>query len=458
MRKIVLAVAWALAAPTAFAQGSPTQSGVELYGIIDVGIEHVDNGPGVSATKVTSGMSTGSRWGVRGNEDLGRGYRALFTLENRFEADTGQLSNSGPLYYCGKVAVCPGVTLLPPATALPAANQAAILGGSNAVNAGLLSAVSIVNSPGAIFDRQAFAGLVTPFGAVLLGRQYTPNYEVLVKYNSFADSFAGNPGQLATINIRANNTVQYRAELSGFTLSAMYGFGGAEGTAGGRGERTTAPTKGDDFMGINVQYNTAQFGVGAGYNQNRTVTYAAPNENRKGLETFSVGGFAVVGPTKLFAEYLKSKNDNPVLRPEDVQGLIISTGGNLAAINSILGSLFINRFDVNAIRGLAGPTDAHVYHLGLQWKLGAGTILAAYNSAKDTSRSAWATGDASVDSIGLVYTYDLSKRSMLYAGGAVANNKDQARIALGSACCVGGWTTSPGEDSRAIQVGMRHTF
>jgi len=351
--------------------------------------------------------------------------------------------------------VCPGVVLLPPATALPPANQAAILGGNSAVNAALLSAVSFVNSVGALFDRQAFAGLVTPYGAILLGRQYTPNYEVLVKFNSFADSFAGNPGQIASINIRANNAIQYRAELSGITVSAMYGFGGSEGN---RSERTTAPTQGDDFYGLNVQYNTPQFGVGVGYNQNRTVTFAAPNENRKGMETYSVGGTATFGPAKLFAQYLKAKNDNPVLRPADVQGIVISTGGNLTAINNILGTLFINRFDVDALRGVVGPTDMRVYHVGLQWKLGAGTILAAYNNSKDSARSPWATADASVDSIGLVYTYDLSKRSMLYAGGAIANNKDQARIALGSACCVGGWTTARGEDSRAIQVGMKHSF
>jgi len=445
----------ALAAPAGFAQGGPTQSGVELYGIIDVGVESVDHGSGASATRVSSGMSTGSRWGIRGNEDLGKGYRALFTLENRFEVDTGQLSNRGPLFFCSTTAVCPGVVLMAPATALPPANQAAILGGNSAVNAALLSAVSTVNSVGALFDRQAFAGLVTPFGAVLLGRQYTPNYEVLVKFNSFADSYAGNPGQIASINIRANNAVQYRAEMSGITLSAMYGFGGSEGN---RPERTTAPTRGDDFYGFNVQYNTAAFAVGAGYNRNNTVTFAAPNENRKGLETYSIGGTATVGPAKLFAQYLKAKNDNPVLRPADIQGIVISTGGNLTAINNILGSLYINRFDVDTLRGVAGPVDLKVYHLGLQWKLGVGTILAAYNNAKDSARSPWATADASVDSIGLVYTYDLSKRSMLYAGGAIANNKDQARIALGSACCVGGWTTARGEDSRAIQVGMRHSF
>jgi predicted porin len=448
MRRSALAIALALAFPTAHAQGSPTQSGVQLYGIIDVGIERVDNG-GADVNRVTSGISTGSRWGIRGSEDLGGGYRALFTLESRFEVDTGQTSNRGAIFFCPSApALCPGVVgtsnLIPPA----------VVGGMSTVNTNLLQAVSTVNSAGALFDRQAFAGLVTPFGAVLAGRQYTPNYEVLVKYNSFADSFAGNPGQIATINIRANNAVQYRAEMSGFTLSLMYGFGGSEGN---RNERTTV-NRGDDFYGANIQYNTPRFGIGVGYNRNNTVTFAAPTENRKGLETYSVGGSATFGAVKLFATYLKAKNENPVLSPVDIQNIVIGTGGNLAAINAILGGLYINRFDVDALRGVVGPTDLDVYHLGLNWTVGNGTVMAALNQSKDSARSLWATADAKVDQIGLAYMYNLSKRTQLYGAYAVANNKDQARIALGAACCTGGWTTAPGEDSKSLQIGMRHTF
>lgn len=453
IRKTVLAAALALAFPAAFAQGAMMTSGVELYGIVDVGFESVDNGS-VSVNRITSGLSTGSRWGLRGREDLGGGYAALFTVESRFELDTGAMQNNGSIYNCGAPAVCPGVSLVSP---LPPAVAPAVAGGVNAVNAALLNAVSTVNSPNALFDRQAFVGLITPFGAFILGRQYTPGYEALVKNNSFFDSFAGTPGHLATINLRANNAIQYRAELKGFTLSAMYGFGGAEGTAGGRNERTDVP-RGDDFWGANVQYVTPAFGVAAAYQQNRTVTLAAPTENQKGLETYNVGGWVGLGGAKVFAHYMKSKNDNPVLTPADIQNVVISTGGNLAAINGILGGLFINRFDVNSLRGVVGPTDADLYHIGAEIPLGNGRLLAAYNHAEDSSRSPWATDDAKVDSFGLAYFYNLSKRSQLYAAAALANNKGQARAGLGAACCVGGWTTAQGEDSRVLQLGMRHSF
>jgi len=452
MRKHILAAALTLAFPAAYAQLAANNT-VELYGIIDVGFESVDNGA-VSVNRLTSGISTGSRWGIRGREDLGGGYSAIFTLESRFEVDTGQVSNNGAIYFCGTPVSCPGVVLTSP---LPPQVAPAILGGMNTVNATLLSAVANVNSVNALFDRQAFAGLITPFGAILAGRQYTPGYEAFVKFNSFFDSFAGNPGQLATINLRANNSIQYRAELRGFTVAAMYGFGGAEGVAGGRNERPTV-TRGDDFWGMNVQYAGPSFGATGYYQQNRTVTFARPNENSKGLETYGAGAYAAFGDLKLYGHYMKKKNDNPVLRPQDIQNLVISTGGNVAAIQSILFGQFINRWDVNALRGVAGPTDTDLYHLGLEWSFGFGKLIAALNRAEDSSRSAWATADAKVDSYGIAYYHYLSRRTWLYGAAALANNKDQSRIALGAACCVGGWTTGLGEDSRSIQLGLRHTF
>ena len=476
MRKTLLALALTVAFPAAFAQMAANNT-IELYGIVDVGAEFIDNGTStnilgqkndITINRITSGISTGSRWGIRGREDLGGGYAAIFTLESRFEVDTGRVQNNGATFVCStanvgtqSVTSCPGVGLayqLPPQT--PPAQLAAIVAGNNAVNALGANLVSTVNGVDALFDRQAYAGLITPFGAIIAGRQYTPGYEMFVKYNSFFDSFAGNPGQITAINLRANNALQYRAELKGFTLSAMYGFGGAEGVAGGRSERV-AVSNGDDFWGINLQYATPNFGVAGAYQQNRTVTFAKQTENQKGLETYQVGAWVGFGSLKFYGQYLHSENDNPVVTPTDIQNLVVANANNpnaVASITSTLLSQYINRWDVNGLRGVVGPTDLDVYHLGLEWTFQTGRLLFAYNHAEDSSRSPWATADANVDSFGLAYYYYLSKRTWLYAAGAYANNKDQARIALGAACCVGGWTGNFGEDSRNIQIGMRHTF
>ena len=187
----------ALAAiPLAFAmtQSFAQTANVTLYGVVDVGVQHVRGAKGGDITQLASGIMEGSRWGLRGTEDLGGGYKAIFTLENRFEADTGGLSNR-PIS---------GAQLPDRFTAgLPPAVQAALNG---AIGPSLG-----VNLPGRLFDRQAFMGIITPFGAILAGRQYTPAFEISNRYDAFANATAASPGQLASIpagiDIRESNAM-----------------------------------------------------------------------------------------------------------------------------------------------------------------------------------------------------------------------------------------------------------
>lgn len=460
MRKTLLATALAAAFPiAAYAQAPAATGSIELYGIIDIGVERQDVGT-LSSTRISSGLSNGSRVGLRGREPLGGGYTALFSLEVRAEADTGSFGNRGPLFYCGP-GLCPGVTILPPANALPVANQTAIVGGSSAVNAALLSAVTTVNGVNAIFDRESYLGVITPFGAFLFGRQYTPGYEVLFKFNSFADSLSGQFGQgYSTSGIRANNAMQYRIVASGVTLSAMYGFGGTDGI---RNERSSAPTGGDDFFGANVQYAAPNFSVGLGHNRHKTVTFAEPTRSQTGLTNTNLGGTVTLGSAKLFLLGMERENKHPVLRPIDVQSIVISTGGNLAAINGILGGQFINPFDVDLIRGVVGASDTTVYHLGAQWTVSSGTWHFAFNHAKDKRSSdpllnVWQSQDATVKHYAVAYFHNLSKRTQLFGGYALATNQGDARMALGAAGYAGGLTTSRGQSANSLQTGVRHSF
>ncbi len=461
MRKSLLTMALACALPAAYAQSSIT-----LYGIVDVGIENIDVGS-VSGTRLQSGISAGSRWGIRGSEDLKPGWRALFTLESRFEADTGSMTNNNALFWCRANSapataptVCPGVTFIttPPAVQVPAASQPLIVGGSNAVNNALLQAITTVNAVGALFDRQAWAGLVTPVGGFFLGRQYTPGYEILNKYNAIGDQTALQFGQgFSNPAIRMNNALQYRIELSGFTASLMYSFGGSEIL---RQERSTGPQDGDDFYGGNLQYNTKTWGVGVGYNRNHVVPFNTGTnpQKRTGLEMFNAGGFVGFGPVKLYAQYLKRDNENPLLRPEDIQNIVVSTGGSLPAITALLGGLQISSYDFDTMRGLAGPTDSVAYHGGISWTFGRNTLYGIYNYGKDDGRSAWATQDAKASHYGVAYFYELSRRTQLYAVAAFMDNSGQSRMSLSSAGYTTGWTTAAGEDARAFQLGMRHSF
>src|ERR1700739_2517468 len=109
----------ALAALGAFACGAHAQSSVTLYGIVDEGFNINTNAGGKHLYNLSSGVLQGSRWGLRGTEDLGGGLSAIFVLENGFDVNTGKLGQGGLM-----------------------------------------------------FGRQAYVGLSSRYGTVTLGRQY----------------------------------------------------------------------------------------------------------------------------------------------------------------------------------------------------------------------------------------------------------------------------------------------
>jgi predicted porin len=84
MKKSLLA----LAALAAFASAASAQSSVTLYGRVDLS---VGKDSGVNDSKYLKNGS-GSRLGLRGSEDLGGGLSAIFNIEHRFDADTGNSS------------------------------------------------------------------------------------------------------------------------------------------------------------------------------------------------------------------------------------------------------------------------------------------------------------------------------------------------------------------------------
>lgn len=96
--------AQAAAAACALAAAAAVQAeGVEIYGIIDTGLnyQHVDADNGTASSDsmtMKSSQSVPNRWGMRGGEDLGNGWRAGFNLEGQFASDTGEMTG-GRLFH-----------------------------------------------------------------------------------------------------------------------------------------------------------------------------------------------------------------------------------------------------------------------------------------------------------------------------------------------------------------------
>ena len=84
----------AVAVLGAFA-GSALAADVQLYGIVDTGFQYLNadaDRSGFDSTNsfsMESGMASGSRWGIKGTEDLGNGLTVGFILENGIKSDTG---------------------------------------------------------------------------------------------------------------------------------------------------------------------------------------------------------------------------------------------------------------------------------------------------------------------------------------------------------------------------------
>ena len=170
MKKSLLA----LAALGTFAGAAHAQSSVTLYGIVDAGLAYANNVGGHHLYETSAGNLQGDRWGLRGTEDLGGGLKALFVLENGFNAFSGKLGQGGDE-----------------------------------------------------FGRQAYVGVSSQFGTVTLGRQYDSvvDYTGALEVGSQWASFYGaHPGDLDNMNNsnRVNNSIKYTsANYSGITFGGF---------------------------------------------------------------------------------------------------------------------------------------------------------------------------------------------------------------------------------------------
>ena len=98
MKKSLLAIAL-LGAFTASAFAEPS---VTLYGRIDTGLvythKNLDNAAGSTDTfSMDSGVTTGSRWGLKGSEDIGNA-KVGFVLESGFNSDDGTSGQNNRLF------------------------------------------------------------------------------------------------------------------------------------------------------------------------------------------------------------------------------------------------------------------------------------------------------------------------------------------------------------------------
>lgn len=230
-----------------FTGGAFAQTSVTLYGVVDAGIEYVNHlGPGDnSSVRMQSGNLSGSRWGLRGAEDLGGGLSAIFALESGFNIDDGKSGQSR------------------------------------------------------LFGRQAWVGLRHTYGQITLGRHNTPMYEYGVQYDPMAISTRYSIGiQDPTFQSRADNAIRYEGKFGPVTGKLFYSFG-ADGTSGVNAEVPGNYKVGREISG-SLAYENGPLAVAVIYDELNGNTVATDeNKTRKA----AIAANYKIGPVRPYLGY-----------------------------------------------------------------------------------------------------------------------------------------------------------
>lgn len=195
-----------------FASAAHAQSSVTLYGLIDAGFAYANDvrqsasldSDSKSLITARSGNINGSRWGLRGVEDLGAGLKGTFVLENGFDIMNGSLRQNGRM-----------------------------------------------------FGRQAYVGLGSEqAGTISLGRQYDSVVDFLgplsLSGTEYGGTYAAHPFDNDNLNnsFRVNNSVKFTsANFGGFRFGGQYGFSNSSNFAN---NRAWSAGLGYEYMGFNL--------------------------------------------------------------------------------------------------------------------------------------------------------------------------------------------------------------
>ncbi len=245
--------------------GAMAQSSVTLYGIVDVGLQSAKVTGGVRQNTVASGNVNGSRFGLKGSEDLGGGLKALFVLENGFKVDTG----------------------------------------ASGTAAGLSASTT-----SAIFGRQAYVGLAGGFGEVRIGNVKTAFDDTAINSDTVFDSNYAPAYSVWAFNYNGNpgNSVYYTSpSFGGVTVTGSYALGENKTAA----TATTAASNAKGLGAVNVQYAGGPIYASLAYQEDKTaapsLTAVAGKAYKDTLANFSYD-FGVVKLLSSYSRHVDSSN------------------------------------------------------------------------------------------------------------------------------------------------------
>jgi predicted porin len=410
---------FAIAAVTAFAGAAQAQSSVTVYGVMDIGIggynSRVADGKAVNKTTgfqaYDNGEST-SRIGFKGNEDLGGGASAFFTVELGLNPDAAQ-------------------------------------------------AIKTTGTQ----NRQTFVGLKkNGLGDIALGTQYTTVYNAVAKTdagntNNFQGDLiytantgganAGNgTGNGDSFTIRSNQMVTLNSETyAGFQAHAMAILNNNNSTQTTLTNGASTTVSG----GINNQNG---WGLGLDYTWNKlfvTANYMGLTAKNPYVNVSSNGQVAAEAPVAAFGAGQASTNGSNVQDNQFYVGGTYDFGilkayaqyiTRKVSLQQNSGQYFKRSAEQIGVRSFITPTIEAWVSGGLGRVTGNGAVSNA--SGQPTANlTGWQIGS----------NYWLSKRTNLYAIYGQVNTSNVSVISTAGA----GGNPASGNGSN-YGVGVRHTF
>lgn len=198
---------------------------VTLYGRLDTALESIRISgatSGAASRSINLVSNDGSRWGLRGSEDLGGGLSAIFRLEGGFASDTGAITQGGVL-----------------------------------------------------FGRRAWVGLNSAaLGSVTVGRNTEPMDDNSYLFDPFQT--AGNAAQYQVVAYptRINNSLKYiTPTLGGFIGSVIYGLH----------EQPSGSPKIGEYFGASADFFNGPIGASLSYGEDKNTATSKRQRTFAGL-------------------------------------------------------------------------------------------------------------------------------------------------------------------------------
>lgn len=407
-KPMLLAIAVACTAASA----AHAQSSVTLYGLIDQGLNYVSNTQtgragdslvGKRQIAMSDGATGigGSRWGLKGSEDLGGGLRAIFTLENGFNINTGGLAQGGLL-----------------------------------------------------FGRQAFVGLANQAGQVTLGRQYSIVSDMLAPLSEaggIPGHMGANPDDFDDLghSIRLNNTIKFKStSFAGVTLGALYSLGGVPGATGR-----------NQVWALAATYANGPFTTGAGYLYARdpNLSYFGTNGNSGNNTANNLGSFGSATAAQsnpIYAGFASASTLQLIVAGMKYHFGAVSVGATWS--HAGFGGLGDTSVGPNPLH----YTGTGVLNNGAINVSYAFTPTISVNAAYSFTHkgSVGDSGSANYHQGTLSAAYSLSKRTELYAIAIYQKASGTDSLGQSAVASITQLTPSANDHQALVRLGILHTF